>query len=111
MKLRDMFKKTLLTLTVASLTIASSAFAGLNDYIIKQQAYVTFQKADYDELTPLIMQQDLGAIKEMAAQGRLDVINAGTRVHLVHGTIIGPEQVRIVGSTQTVWIDRHELQN
>lgn len=77
-------------------------------YIIKEEAFATFNKEDFDEMYTYFVQKDTKAVESMLQEGKILVIPQGTEVFLMEAHF-GYNVVRQNGSTIKLWISSERM--
>ena len=70
---------------------------------VKDQAFATSNKHDFDDMYTYIVQNDMKALQSMVDDGTITVLQPGTDVYLMDSGL-GYMVVRVSVSTQKLWI-------
>ena len=72
-------------------------------YVIKEEAYATANKSDFDDMYTYVVQNDTKALQSMIGDGLITILQPGTDVYVVDANI-GYMVIRVSGSTQKLWV-------
>lgn len=93
----------LLLLSVICFLLTTSLSLAQTRYLTVENRLACLTKSDYDKINSYLAADDRDAANLLVKSGRCLVMKGGVEVQLMDAGILGPSQIRVIGTETTVW--------